>query len=186
MLNFDFLESTLEAAKNFGHRKVANGAELYGLCPHIAPEAWFHKRYKQLGEQEIEELENKINMRLSTDIHSFYAYSNGLNIYSGTLSIYGKRYSFSRKGDDVWQPFCIITANTIERPDNLSDMQYVMGGYNTDGSLLIGNSASREILRKKPNGRKVLTHWPDLITLLKDEIARLSIAFDENGVPKQV
>ena len=149
--------------------------------PHIAPEAWLHQIYAPLAENDIALIEDKLGQAIPADLRQFLHLANGVGLFSGSLSIYGKRTSFGRSGDEVWQPFCIVTANTLDRPPQAKDGQLVIGSYRNDGSLVFIDSKDGTVFRTKSRSKKPLNRWPDLWTFFRCEVSRLSTCFDNQG-----
>ena len=171
----------IEQARSFGFRELANGARLYGHVPHVAPEAWLHQVYAPLAEQDVISLEERIDLLIPSDLRKFFQLANGVGLFSLSLSIYGKRTNYVRIGDDAWQPFCIVTANTLARPAHAKPTQLVIGGYQDDGSLLFLDCDDGEIVRTKSRSKRVLNRWTDFWTMLNEETRRLSGIFNAEG-----
>jgi hypothetical protein len=171
----------IEKAKSFGFRQLANGARLYGHVPHVAPEAWLHQVYAPLSEQDVISVEEKIGQTIPNDLRQFFHLANGVGLFSVSLSIYGKKTSYVRTGDDAWQPFCIVSANTLERPRHAKPSQIVVGGYKDDGSLLFLDLEDGSVFRTKSRSKKVLNQWTDFWKMLTNESHRLSGLFDAEG-----
>jgi hypothetical protein len=180
MSEFLGISRIFEQASAFGELRLANGAVLYGHTPHVAPEAWFHQVFAPLTDAEIAQLSETIGHVFPEQLCSFLRQSNGLGLFSYALSLYGKRRNYARTGDDVWQPFCIVTANTLERPNHARDGQIVIGGYRQDGSLLfIDRDGS--VFRTRARSKKVLNRWESLWAMLDSEVQRLLRLFDAQG-----
>lgn len=178
---FNTVLQVIEQAGSFGFRQLANGVRLYGHVPHVAPEAWLHQVYAPLVEDDLNWIEKKIGLPISSDLRQFFQLANGVGLFSVSLSIYGKRISYVRTGDDAWQPFCIVTANTLERPTHAKSSQIVIGGYQDDGSLLFLDFDDGKVFRTKNRSKKVLNRWANFWTMLLEETRRLSELFDAEG-----
>ena len=108
--------------------------------------------------------------------------SNGLNLFLGTLSIFGYRTNFSRiPSEAVQQPFDLLTPNIKERPKNAKDTYFFFGSYDWDGSQLYIDTtnnhvylAERYILEKK-------YEWSSFEDFINSEIPRICSLFDDNG-----
>ncbi len=181
MSGFETILQTISQAKSFGFRVLANGTHLYGQVPHVAPEAWLHQVFAPLTEQEIVWLEEKMKLPIPHDLRQFFLLANGVGLFSVSLSIYGKKTSYVRSGDDAWQPFCILSANTLERPTHAKPSQIVIGGYQDDGSLLFLDLEDGTAFRTRSRSKKILNQWPDFWTMLKAETDRLAKLFDPAG-----
>jgi hypothetical protein len=170
----------IKQAGSFGVEQLSNGTTLWGHVPHVAPEAWLHQLHSALNATDIAGIEARIGRSFPPDFVHFLKTSNGMMLFSCTFSIYGKRTSYSRKGDGSRQPFCIVSANTLERPDVIGLSQLVIGGYN-DGSLLYIDATDGTVTRKKPRSRKVMHQWASFWKMLLSETCRVSQLFDDHG-----
>lgn len=181
MNEFNYILNIVKMAEAFGFRELTSGTKLYGHTPHIAPEAWLHTVFPPLEEGQIEWIEQQVETEISGQFREFLLLANGLDLFSGALSIYGTRFNYLRYDDDVSQPFSIEIANTRERPKHISDTQLVVGTYKDDGSRLIVDMGSNQVIRKTSRGRKPLDVWPHFWTMLKSETYRISQLFDASG-----
>ena len=180
MMNEIYTE--IEKAKSFGYREASNGAKLYGHTPHIAPEAWLHILYKPLIEEEINKLEEETKVRIPSIYRTFLRWSNGLNLFSGSLSFYGLRVLNYREGDKAIQPFNIVTPNTLERPKDAKSTYLFIGGYNWDGSKLYLDNETLKVYRcDRYSAEDIKNEWRNFEETLKSEVSRLSALFDEKG-----
>ncbi|SFA99813.1 MULTISPECIES: SMI1/KNR4 family protein [unclassified Bacillus (in: firmicutes)] len=179
--NFKEIVNELDKWKQTGERVLENGTILICKVPHIAPEAWFHIIYPQIGTTAINEIEKELSVSLPEDFKEILLITNGLNIFSDSLSIYGKRNSYVREGDEAIQPYDLVLHHSEVKqfiPDNL----LVIGSYNWDGSYIIYDIKTNQIHRCENYSSKVLNSWANLKTFLSDEIKRLAALFDENGI----
>ena len=168
------------AAEALGTRTAGTGARLVGHVPHVAPEAYLHVVYPALPSSEIPPLESEVGRPLPESYRSFLETMNGLSLFSGSLSIYGRRAISVRSGDAVWQPFSVVTPNTYERPRSLAADAVVIGGYRRDGSLIYVRG-SGEVIRCQREDPRPLNRWPEFPGMLAEEAVRLSAYFDELG-----
>lgn len=180
-MSFEKLRDVLYRASGLGSRTLDNGSILLGHVPHVAPEAWLHQLYCPLNTLEIDELESRVKVTIPKSFREFLGFANGAGLFSASLSIFGKRTSYARTGDEAWQPFCIVTANTFERPSYALTSQIVVGSYRSDGSLVLVDGKSERVTRCKSRSKKILNTWPDLSTMLTLEVIRLAELFDSNG-----
>lgn len=166
-----------------GERKLSNGARLIGHVPHVAPEAYLHSFFPGLDPDEIRGLENEIERELPEALEAFYARCNGLDLFAGSLSIFGLRDPFL-EGDagEVGQPFSMVTPNVDERPADADDSFVFFGFYEWDGSLLYAAPSSPEVIRCSPESSEPLNTWPSLRAALTEEVKRLGKLFDRDGV----
>lgn len=182
MDEFKELESIVEEAGIFGFRETGEGARLYGHVPHIGPEARFHVLFRGLSDLDIGRLEKEVGAQLTGQLRVFLGFSNGASLFSRSISIYGLRRSYSRSGDEAWQPFAMETANRIERPEGVPDSYIFIGGYFDDGSKIIFDSRNGKIYRlPRRKSAPILNEWPSLATMLVSEAKRLKLLFDDKG-----
>src|SRR5262245_39018067 len=171
----------IEHARAFGSRELANGTRLVGHVPHIAPEAWFHEVFTPLTEADVVGLERRLPSPFPSEFRQFLGISNGINLYSVSLAVYGRRTSYERTGDEVWQPFCITTANTFDRPRHARDWQLIVGSYKNDGSLISLDVRDGTAFRTKARSSKIQNRWNDFREMLTNEVFRLAGLFDATG-----
>ncbi len=164
-----------------GERQLEDGTLLIGRAPHIAPHAWLHSIYPPLKKLEIEELESKMSSIIPNDYKEFLEVSNGLKVFNTTFSLDGLRKNFKRGIDDVWQPFSIITPNTLERPENSRKSFFFIGGYDWDGYLLYIDSDTNKVHLCNGENATSLFHWKNFEAMLESEINRLIKLFDKEG-----
>ncbi len=176
------LISRLHLSESLGMRTASNGAILIGHVPHVAPEAWLHELYPPLNFSDIEQLSMKIQRKIPVALVELYSVTNGLSMFSGSLSIDGRRGLNIREGDGVWQPFDLIVPNTLERPNDGDSDAIFFGGFRKDGSQLFIKSDASIVYRcERWKAKKVLSQWLDLPTMLLSEFERLSKLFDTGG-----
>jgi hypothetical protein len=168
-----------------GVELLENGTELICRTPHIAPLAWCHKIFPPLHEKYIYDLEKQMRLNIPPDYQNFLKDTNGINLFSSGLKLYGMRFNFNRNLYDVWQPFDIITPNTNERPKILSDDILIIGSA-YDGSKIAIIGRNDKVIRFDDNTFEVLNEWENFDSYLTSEIERLELLFEENGVPKDV
>lgn len=173
--------SVIDRAKILGVRELSNGGKLVGHVPHVAPEAWLHEVFGPLVEQDVLKLENEMRRPIPSEIRQFLKEINGLMLFSCSLSIYGFRTSFSRSGDEVWQPFSLVTPNTIERPKDALESFFFFGGYGWDGSRLYIDTATSKVIRAARRTSKPLSEWNSFEEMLVTETIRIALLFDNSG-----
>jgi hypothetical protein len=168
--------------KSLGQHTTEGGAVLIGRAPHIAPLAWLHSLYPPLSLADIADLEGKLKMPVPHEYKQFLQLSNGLNVFNTTLSLFGLRRNYIRDVENVWQPFDIITPNTIEKPGNASNNVFIFGTYDWDGSYLYIDCEKGNTVHLCTNDDITsLYKWPNLEAVLKSEIKRLLTMFDGQG-----
>ena len=166
-------------------RTLANGTRQICHVPHVAPEAWFHELYRPLGQSEIEEMERKIGQRLPDEFKAFLKISNGLNVFSDSLSIWADRKTYQRTGDDAIQPYSLVDLNA-ERPKNCPPTWIFFGSYRWNGARVVLDVSETETQIKCVLKRtvQVVKTWPSFSVWLLNEITRLKDLYDENGRKK--
>ncbi len=184
MKDFSKIVRVVEAAASFGTLVTPGGAKLYGRCPHVAPQAWFHVLFEPLDGKGVRTIENDIGKPLPPVMKDFFR-CNGLSLFSGAIALYGLRTSWKRTGDDVWFPFHIVGPNTVEKPRDAKPEHLFIGGYRQDGSHLVFDETTKCIHRRTRKSPTPLNEWPDFWTMLKTEVSRLSSMFDEIGKKKE-
>jgi hypothetical protein len=173
----------LERASSLGMRQLDDGTRLIGKVTHVAPEAWFHLIFSPLTEKDVKTLEQILRRQLPKCFREFLMdFANGLNIFSGSLSLDGLRKNYVRGGEQIWQPFALETPNLYERPKDAGLHHFFIGGYEEDGSLLCLDNES--VFRCSRKSVKPLNEWTSLSEMLGNEIKRLSALFDEFGRKK--
>jgi hypothetical protein len=168
-------------AEALGARRLANGTYLIGHTPHVAPEAYLHVTYPALDDAQIDAIDQAIGRPLPDQLRDFYRYSNGMDLFGCTLSIFGLRTKFERTGDAAWQPFSIVAPNVTERPHDAEEPLVFFGCYESDGSQLAMSSQSRVVYRCRARTAQTIGQWPSFEDMLVAEVTRLSYLFDETG-----
>ncbi|MBB3205570.1 hypothetical protein FHS27_001370 [Rhodopirellula rubra] len=164
-----------------GCKTMKNGARLFGKVPHFGQRAYLHATYPPCPEEGIRKIESAVGMKLPTPLRQFLSLSNGLEVFFGTLSIFGWRENFKRTEEAVQsQPYSIITPNTVERPAWLGEKYWIVGSYNWDGSPVCVEEGSR-IRVRDPDSGEILSEWKTLNDFLKSEAVRLRKFFDDDG-----
>lgn len=164
-----------------GERELENGTRLLGHVPHVAPDAWLHLVFSPLSDSEIAVLEDQIGHSLPLAVADFYRHSNGLLLFSGSLSIDGLRGVNSRSGDAAWQPFSIHTANCLERPSGAPVDWVYFGSYAEDGSQVVVDAGSERVYHCDRGSIDPKLEWHSIHDFLRGELRRLSTYYDETG-----
>ncbi|NMC55897.1 MAG: SMI1/KNR4 family protein [Eubacteriaceae bacterium] len=161
-----------------------NGTLLICKVPHIAPEAWLHSIYEGLSDYELKEVENKLGKKLPDDLYLLLKEVNGMNIFSDSISIFGKRISYAREGEESFQPYDLADMN--EELDGIIPANWIaFAGYNWDGSTMyydINNDNSVFICER--DSKNKLKVWSNIFSWLSEEVIRLSDLYDEKGIEK--
>jgi hypothetical protein len=179
--DFKFILDKLNQWKQGGEEVLKNGTVLICKVPHIAPKAWFHIKYAPLTLNQISEMEQDLSNDFPVEVKQFLLTSNGLNIFSDSLSIYGKRTSYSRNVDEAKQPYDLVDLHN-EVAEYLPKNYIVIGSYSWDGSHIVCDLNLNTIHRCEQDSGKILNTWNSLSDFLREEIARLTKLFDEYGV----
>lgn len=168
-----------------GERILANGARLICPTPQVAPKAYLHVLYAPLSSESIRELDAEFEMRFPKSFQELLRRSNGLDLFSGFLSIWGVRKSWARTGDEGWQPYDIVYHNRgLGAPQPNGSQPVVNFGSSADGE----NWCFFEQLE---NGYRVgetprhefapIRYWPNFETWIREQLAELEVLFDEEG-----
>ena len=166
-------------------KELADGTKLIGHAPHIAPHAWVHNIYPVLNKEDVATIEKKLVHKIPSLYKEFLLRcSNGLSIFSDTLSLYGLRKRIGRGIEDAWQPYSIFTPNIDERLQDASANHFFIGGYNWDGSLLYIDTATNKVHRSSNDSIAPLNTWDDFEAMLLSETERIALLFKEHGMQK--
>lgn len=184
-MSFEALICKIEQWKIGGVKKLSNGSVLICHVPHVAPEAWFHEVYMPLSNEEISQLEKEIGNAFPDVFREFLLCSNGINLFSDNLRIFGLRTSFSREGDEAIQPYHMPTLNG-QRPFLCPKTWIFIGSYRSDGSRVFFNTNESaeniKVYRCKKDSTKVVNEWKSFWDWLLSEVERISQLYDANGV----
>ncbi len=181
--NFESILNQLKKWEKVSTKTLNNGTVLICNVPHIAPQAWLHEIYAVLGDEDIEGLESALGRTLPADYVEFLKCANGINIFSDSLSIWGKRNLYTRKGEDAILPYDLISLNE-EKVRYIPRDWVVFGSYSWDGSIMVYDLKKdfKKVARCSLDSNEVLHEWPSLWSWIKLEVERLSNLFDDNGV----
>ena len=149
-----------------GNKIIANGTELLCPVPHIAPQAWFHVIYAGLSKEQIAQFEEKFPIPFPLKYKEFLLESNGINIFSDSLSIWGLRKTFERTGEGALQPYDLLSLNE-ERPKGCPNTWLFFGSYSWDGTRVMfdlaeGNDQNK-VYRCARRSTQILQEWPGLL-----------------------
>lgn len=187
----DRIISKLRALNDAGFKQVPNGTLLIGKLPPLSngsgAHAYLHVLYAPLTIEQIETLEEKIARPVPEDLRRLLQHFNGLSLFSGSLSIGGLRFNYSRKiSDEERQPVSLEYGNVIEKPldgeeghehfaDNSQEIRF--GFYSKDpGANLMMKLNGEQRVYAVPRNRigPVLHEWSDLPTMLSLEVDRMA------------
>ena len=167
--------------ESLGTKTIPNGTVLYGKAPHVGEQAWLHGLYPPCPEAGLATIEEEVDAPLPASLRKLLLLANGLEIFSGVLSLYGWRGEFKRTVEAVLsQPYSIVTPNTRERPDWLPRENWIVGSYEWDGTAVCLGKGG-DIAACTPDAGDVICEWKSLNTFLQDEAKRLPRLFDETG-----
>lgn len=162
-------------------RKIVPEVEttLLGNAKHKGKDAWFHEIFRPLSTDQISTLESTLNCKFHPDLKTLFASSNGLRLFSDELAIFGARSNFQRSGNHIWQPYCIVTANTNDRPSFLPQSSISIGSYSYDGSIIAFELTSGSITVHSPEKPfRALARWSSISEFLTSEYSRLGSFFN--------
>jgi hypothetical protein len=159
-------------------RIESNGAVLLCSVPKLAPMAWHHTIHAPLSASELALLDRELGMRVPEPYRNFLSVANGLNLFSGHISFYGRRTSINRAPDAPRVTYTIVTPNTMERPHHLAPSKFIIGSYFWDGSKICLDRVTERVECWTPDLRSIRTSWVSLEEMLAAEIARLPDHFD--------
>lgn len=173
----------LKKWKDNGEKITVNQTSLICKVPHIAPEAWLHCIYKGLSENEIEGIETKIKRQLPNHLREFLKIANGMNIFSDSISVWGRRTSYVRNGEEAYQPYDLLDLNE-ELANEISSKWLAFGSYLWDGSTMYYDVTSddNKVFICERDSTKKMKIWDNIYLWLNEEINRLSKMYDENGI----
>ncbi len=179
------IRSILYRWSKLGTKRTETGAVLIGHVSHVAPEAWFHTIYKPLTGKEIEQVEDQLKITLPPPYTEFLRLTNGLNVFSDALALYGLRHSYERNSEACWEPYDMVAMNEpLEKPRDASASILIIGSYEWDGSPLYIDLESQDparVFRCSRESSLPLNSWDSFWQMLYSEVARLSIIYDEWG-----
>lgn len=168
---------------NLGLENSSDGAMLIGHVPFKGSEAWLNEMFPVLDNKEIEILEEQLKTDIPFEYKDFLQnFSNGLILLTATLSLDGFRRQLTRSPKaNSRQPFSIITPNVYERPDNVKESYFFIGGYQWDGSLLYIDKDTNIVHCGLPDDATSKVQWNSFQEMLLSELKRLYSFFDNEG-----
>ncbi len=158
------------------------GGFFIGKAPHRGIRAWQNRIYPKISMTEIEIMENEMHRQIAPSYIRFLtSFSNGLDIFNGTLALYGYRYSFRRDETHDQQPFNLVWINKREKPWNSTDDMFFIGTYNWDYSFLYVTPDQKVHICHREDATSLFT-WDSIEDMLLSEIKRIYTLFDDRGV----
>lgn len=179
----------LERWKPIGYEKTADGAELIGRVPHVAPLAWFHELFPSLDSEGEAMLEATVPGFASSRVGEILREFNGCILFSTNLYMLGRRTSYDRSGS-VHQPWDMYTSNVLERRYEVPSGALLIGGSNClpTGVTIVETKDRRAEAYDRMKPYRKLFEWASVDAWLLAEIDRLRGLFDDQGrlaVPKE-
>ena len=166
--------------ESLGTKAMPNGTVLYGKAPHVGEQAWLHGLYPPCPEAGLATIEEEVDASLPASLRKLLLLANGLEIFSGVLSLYGWREDFKRTVEAVLsQPYSIVTPNTLERPEWLPRESWIVGSYEDLTAVCLGKGGVVAVCT--PDSGDVICEWKTLNAFLQGEAKRLPGLFDETG-----
>ncbi|HCC83782.1 TPA: hypothetical protein DEP96_02950 [Candidatus Uhrbacteria bacterium] len=181
----DTIMPILRKANSLGVELLDDGTQLIGHVPHVAPRARLHVVPPGLKESEVNQLEIEVGKTIPDEYKQLLIQTNGLSIYSDSLSFYGLRADFIRNERAPWLAYSMVDPNNYERPRDAKDSYVFIGGYSYDGSSLFIDSNSGKVFRcAQFRASEIYNIWPDFWTMLTSEVERLDSLFNAEGKKK--
>ena len=183
MADYKKIKDLVYKFSNLGIEKsIETGAIKIGHAPYIAPLTYLNCLFPIINDEQINYIETEIKKSLPKSFAQFMKYfSNGLDILTDTICLYGLRFHYIRTVEMSWQPYDIIECNNFERPNNATHDMVFIGGYNWDGSKLYMTPDEKVHYCARWDATSLKT-WDSLTGMLIEEIERLYTLFDDHGV----
>lgn len=172
------IERLLKEWSHLPQRQLPDGTRLVAHVPHVGPEAYLHTSFAPLMEEDTRKL--RVELLLPESYLRFLRQFNGFSFFQGSLSLFGVRRNFSRKGDDARQPFDLVENNTLHRPPWLPNDRVVIGADGIVGDVLVISREGKVSKRSRADGA---THgeWTSLESFLASEIPIIEKFWDHTG-----
>jgi hypothetical protein len=191
------LRHVIADAERFGRRKLRSGAEVYGWYPAPPGEDLFTRRHQSawlhhivfppLTADELDALTSAQGRNLPGPLCAFLqGASNGVDLYSGELVIYGLRRTFTRDPDEL-QPFHLPDADSqfagrlLERGRDVDDDLLFIGAWRSSVTPLALRESDGSIVALDRDTGEACGAWQDLADLLTDQARQLAVLFDQQG-----
>jgi hypothetical protein len=127
-------------------------------------------------------LEDEIGVSFRESFREFLELTNGLNVFSDSLAIFGRRTSYDRTTGER-EPYNIVSINLYDRPKGLRADVLLIGSYSSgNGFLLYIDPRSRRIYQCRRSEGKPIKEWENFGQMLLGEVNRLDRLFDDRGV----
>lgn len=179
---FEEVFRLLKKASVLGERIEDNGVTLIGRAKDVGPEAWLHTLFPPLDTSDVNLLEEEIGVSFPETFREFLELSNGLNVFSDSLAIFGRRTSYDRNVGER-EPYDIVSMNRYERPKRLRADVLLIGSYSYgNGFLLYIDPGSQRIYRCQRSDGEPTNKWQSFGQMLLAEVNRFDQLFDEDGI----
>ena len=183
MLTRETLLTLMSGALDAKPELVAGGARLAHV-PGGGALNYLLTLYPPLKTADIVALELEAGRPVPLAFRSFLtSVGNGLSLYH-VISIFGFVRELRRSTTDpIGQPISLRYGNVVERPRGLDEDDFGIGamvGWSSRGTLVMSKDGAVRLVHPVL-GEDVVAQWPDLDTMLKDEIGRLAPLHDRSG-----
>ena len=181
--DFDEPIRILERWATRGEKLLENGTRLICPTPHIAPQAWLHVLFPPLSDEGVRQLAELSGFDLPDDFRSFLQRSNGARLFS-EISIWGRRRSYVRVGDDAWQPYDLLDHNTASMLPAGSPSTVLYFGGDDRGSnwcYFEGYEGGYRVGETLRNDFSPIQYWPGFSQWLRERIDTYSSLYDAEG-----
>jgi len=179
---FDNVFRLLKKASVLGEKIENNGVTLLGRANHVGSDAWLHTLFPPLDSSDVNLLEEEIGRTFPESFREFLELTNGLNVFSDSLAIFGRRTSYDRNAGER-EPYDIVSMNRYDRPTRLRDDVLLIGSYSYGkGFLLYIDPRSERIYRCHRSDGEPIKKWENFGEMLLAEVNRFDQLFDERGV----
>ena len=183
MDKYSEIKSLVLKPKNLGVETLEDGTILIGKAPDIAPRAWLNGIFPVLSDEEFRLLSEELSTSIPIEYAEFLkCFSNGLKLFVSVLSLFGLRRSYGRATINAWQPFSVVSINTIERLIDSKDSYFYIGSYFKDGSLLYIDKMDNKVYRCSRDTSKPLNSWDSFYDMLSSEVKRLDALFMKHNL----
>lgn len=171
----------LKKASVLGEKTESNGVTLIGRTEHIGPDAWLHALFPPLDASDVNLLEEEIGVSFPDSFREFLELTNGLNLFSDSMAIFGRRTSFDRTAGER-EPYSIISMNLSERPEGLFADVLLVGSYSYgNGFLLYVDPRSERVFQCLRSEPTPTNEWENFGQMLLTEVRRFDRLFDDRG-----
>lgn len=173
------IEGVLLKSVPNGHKRLTNGTRLFGRAPEIGPEAWYHLVFAPLNTSQIRGIEKALHQSLPGDFEFFLNRYNGISMFGNQINIWGKRSSWNRSGNNIWQPFDIVSHNRPgERPKGSPYTIVYFGSVSRGNRWVFFQPSNGTVGRTDRRDYLPECLWPDFESWMLDELAQFDSDWD--------